>query len=95
MSDLPLSHRETETAIPDPLDHGGWINRLMTRSLPAVMLTWTSILAFAAVFGVLQADPVLRIWFPINIRPDLESSRYIVVGVVTPAAFLAWRKPRV
>jgi hypothetical protein len=90
MNDHRKGHQESETAIPYPLDGGGWVARLGTWAPPAVMLSWTSFLAFAAVFG-LQLNGALRAWFRIKLGGGgLEGSRNLTLALAVFAAGLAW-----
>ena len=90
MNDSRKGHSESETAIPGPLDSNGWINRLGTRSPPAVMLSWASFLAFITIFGLLRGNGVLRVWFKIKLGDGIWDGRIPTLILVGSAGVLAW-----
>lgn len=90
MNDSGRGLGERETAIPYPLDSGGWINHLGTLAPPSVMLTWTSIFAGFVIFSWLQSNDVLRVWFTIKSPGGLEDDRLFTLLLVGITAFLTW-----
>jgi len=79
-------HRERASAIPDPLAPGSLLHRLSTLGLPAVTLSWVSLLAFLIVLATVQHSAALRSDYRFPVLLPHWSGGLIALG----AAALAW-----
>jgi len=82
--------RRRQTAIPDPLSPGSWVERLATLGLPAAMLSWASLLAALIVLAAVQHSPELRAHYALSVGPTWAVA--LVAGVLAGAVVLAGRR---
>src|SRR5579864_4262639 len=81
VADSSMSHRETQTDLPDPVESGG-LSQIWSFALPAVTLSVASAAAFVIALLILQRDREMRALF---VLPRLAAA-----AIAAAAAALSW-----